>query len=736
MTELTVPTMGAGDVPATPKGRLLETIDRLAATAPEDPYAWIQASRQAGRREDTDEILRAAETRFPGHPDLMHDLARAAEQSGDWPRAEHYWRAYLAQQPDQAWAQGALARALWERGLQQEADSVLADAMARFPDSADLCIERARLAERRRDWADAGTWWQRVATDFPERWEGAAGCARAEREQGRLDACHALLIRGLEDYPEVSHFLVELARTQEVRRNWRAAERWWRLCAKVEPAVWWSHAGLAEALLNQGDAKRAATVMESALGQFQAEPWLHISYARLAEREGDWAQAAERWRVVAERFPGHIDGFTGLARALRGRGAEAAAEAALRQAIEAHPGIAEPWYELAHAAEARRDWQAAESLWRGAIANAGPTWRAMVGLARCLGERGAFDEARKQLVETIDRYAGDQEAMASALYQASLPSINLPAETLGTAEARLAPAVADGSASAFAAIAHALAARMRLDWVEYNGRLRQASRRYPESSHIKLLMNEAAELVLGTPDTAELPEEPGPPAEADDVGLVSMFESLGAGRGATNGASGEGGCEFGFFQRMVGAEPLSLLRWATIEPDMLLLGLRERFERIDDPQYFVLEPQSTYDWRLRITCYGIQVDHTHLDRNRIDHDEALQMVRKRFGYLRRKLVEDLADGRKYFVYRLADGSLDRAGIDALAAEVRAYGPGTLVFVEHDLTMPEDFKILEIRDGLVIARLRPLGPDQGIINVPGWLGMCRAVHATVKPRQAS
>ena len=211
-----------------------------------------------------------------------------------------------------------------------------------------------------------------------------------------------------------------------------------------------------------------------------------------------------------------------------------------------------------------------------------------------------------------------------------------------------------------------------------------------------------------------------------------MFESLGAGRGPGKGHACDGGCEFGFFQRRAGAEPLSLLRWATIEPDMLLLGLREGFARIDRPENMLLEPQPTYDWRLLIDCYGIQVDHTHLDRARIDHDSAVQMVSKRFGYLRRKLIEDLTEGRKHFVYRLADDSLDMPAIQELAAAVRAYGPGTLVFVTHDLEMAEDFKIVSEQDGLVVARIRPLGPEQGLINVAGWMALCRLLVRSRSP----
>jgi hypothetical protein len=56
----------------------------------------------------------------------------------------------------------------------------------------------------------------------------------------------------------------------------------------------------------------------------------------------------------------------------------------------------------------------------------------------------------------------------------------------------------------------------------------------------------------------------------DAAGLAGRFESLGH------------DCEFGLLQRRVGAEPLDLLRFATMTLDRLVDGLRQGFEGVGE----------------------------------------------------------------------------------------------------------------------------------------------------------
>ena len=57
------------------------------------------------------------------------------------------------------------------------------------------------------------------------------------------------------------------------------------------------------------------------------------------------------------------------------------------------------------------------------------------------------------------------------------------------------------------------------------------------------------------------------------------------------------------------------------------------------------------DWGMIDTTYNIFCDHTHLDRVTVSEADAHRMMCQRMSFLSRKLIEDLEDGEKLFVYR-------------------------------------------------------------------------------------
>ncbi|HEY4041920.1 MAG TPA: tetratricopeptide repeat protein, partial [Rhodopila sp.] len=701
-------------------------IQQTAAQAGGDVGRWLQAAqaaRHAGQPEQARTMLTDAARRFPDNAPVRHDLARAAEAVGDWQAAEGAWHAFAVLRPAVWWGPANAALALRRQGRMQQAEALLAQACGQFPNDPGPFIEHARQAELQGDWDEAGARWAAVIARFPQSWDGLAGHARVLRTQGQPDAARAVLIQALEKFPSFTSPLHDLARLAEWRRDWTAAERWWRLWVAFEPDRWFGHAGLANALREQGQGARAAAVLAAQFDRFGHEPGFFIECGKLSERSADWRAAAERWAAIRNRFPNDWPGYGAQARALREMGRPSEADALVATAAQQFPEQTELLQELALAAEHGRDWATAEAWWRSFLQRNTQPWEAYIGLAGVLREQRRHDEAAGALAEALDRFPHSPDALIAIVGQISQPGTSLPDARLDTLEHLFAEHANQPDPPRPILLASALIARERRDWDAYRRRLEVMAASQPNDPRVRILLAEAKELA---PEAAAATTTPA--AVAEDTELALSFESLGGGRAADGGSGGDGGCEFGFFQRSLHAEPLSLLRWATIQPPDLLRGLADGFGALDRADTVELRPQAHYDWQVREHHYNIQIDHTHLDREKVDIAEAQRMVRKRFVFLRRKLIDDLALGEKIFVYRLADRSIMAEQIEELAQAVNQYGRNTLLFVVRNAAQTQPFCIERQREGLIVASIAPSPLPEMPINHHAWLELCRFARA--------
>ena len=163
----------------------------------------------------------------------------------------------------------------------------------------------------------------------------------------------------------------------------------------------------------------------------------------------------------------------------------------------------------------------------------------------------------------------------------------------------------------------------------------------------------------------------------DPRSIALEFESLSG--GCIDGTRWGFGCEFGLFQRELGAEPIGLLRWSSIGPHELIAALDEDFARIDRPDELILWGEGHWNYTHR--SYLIRVDHSDFEIAKVSEDEARRGLCVMLGFLRDKLLEDLAAGEKIFVYRMLDEIAEPELITRLAASVSRHGPGTLLFCQ-------------------------------------------------------
>ena len=275
------------------------------------------------------------------------------------------------------------------------------------------------------------------------------------------------------------------------------------------------------------------------------------------------------------------------------------------------------------------------------------------------------------------------------------------------------------------------------DWTEARRRFAHLRARHPHElpghvrgAEVALNLGDHTEaLALVAAATARFPEQAGALAELgrqaqamreqDFRWTARQFESLGG--GCLDGNRWGFGCEFGLFQREMGIEPMGLLRWGSLGPHELIRALDEDFVRVDQPETLHLWGEGHWGYTQR--AYALRVDHSDLEISKVGEDEARRKLCAMLGFLRQKLLEDLEDGTKIFVYRMLDETADMVLITRMAAAVARHGPGTLMFAQ----MGERDEVTRLGPNLLLAtmtRFSSLGENKGFEwRYREWLGLC-------------
>jgi len=195
--------------------------------------------------------------------------------------------------------------------------------------------------------------------------------------------------------------------------------------------------------------------------------------------------------------------------------------------------------------------------------------------------------------------------------------------------------------------------------------------------------------------------------------LMMQFESLGE------------NCEFGLVQRRCGAEPLGLLRFASAPLPVLLAGLRARFEGIGEPDEIDIQVSENQQEYLVVDKRFGFLYHPWVLVGEADPEEIRQRETKRLPFLRRKLLEDLDEARKIFVYR-GMRQQPQVLIMRLVEALRVYGPAELLWVTlHDSEHPPG-TVEAVAPGLLkgyIDRFAP-GENAHALSLECWIALCR------------
>jgi hypothetical protein len=199
-----------------------------------------------------------------------------------------------------------------------------------------------------------------------------------------------------------------------------------------------------------------------------------------------------------------------------------------------------------------------------------------------------------------------------------------------------------------------------------------------------------------------------------DAGLLCHFESLGK------------GCEFGFLQRRAGAEPMGLLRFASMPLEGLIRGLDAQFAGIGDADGLTLSRNDGEYW-IDVPRFALRY-HTELYEGEITPEELVQLERRKVKFLAASLIDGLKSNSKIFVYLQRQPVTDRE-FDAFRAALASYGPATLLWVAaSDRTHPPDSVEL-LDEHLMVGYLGRLAPRQALYDVDyaSWIAICRRAY---------
>jgi len=430
-----------------------------------------------------------------------------------------------------------------------------------------------------------------------------------------------------------------------------------------------------------GDAAPPQAEVEEAEIPKDATGLTKAAVAAVAER--DLARALTISSDLIQRHPSHADGYIVKARTLRD----------LQRFEEAERFISEAPSDIARRIELRD-----VIIWCAAYRN---DWQRVLDLStELIGEAPAWSEGYvhgARALMRLGRVAGAEALIAQGYEMApGHPGILLE---------------------------RARSATLRRDWPEAVRRWTSATELFPNFAEIREGFSEAKMLAALedvehehrsiTPGSSggERGSATATGAARRDPALFSHFESLGD------------NCEFGIVQRLGGVEPLGLLRWATIYPQNLLTCLQTRFEGIGELSNTEIIRQSE-EWSVVDKRYFSMHTFVRVDQN--DPETFRRKMARRLVFLRNKLIEDLSDAEKVFVYKTSDGLLEFDVMELIFEALQVYGPVRLLCVRKPLDSHVNLDMELLRDRLAVGYLSHMSKDplkaRGYFDE--WTTICR------------
>ena len=494
---------------------------------------------------------------------------------------------------------------------------------------------------------------------------------------GRLDAADAVLAEAVASWPYRSDLLARHAFLAERRGDLAACLARWELATARFPEIPLGHAGRGGTLKKLRRLDEARTVLDAALLRFPDDANICVERAWVALDLGEPEDALARARDVIARFPERLEGPACAAAALRRMLRFAEADAILLAGLRDLPDHGRLAFDYAVNASDAGDRPEALRRWLEVRAKFPDDPLAYAGLGTALKDVKRFDEADAILSEGMRRFPDNANI----------------------------------------GVNHAWVAEVRQDWPEALRRWEALACRFPADARVQSCRSEA--LNKASLDAADRGAEASlpPTATAPHRALLTGFENLGE------------NCELGFVQRHFGAEPLGLLRWAGMPRHLLLQALETEFAGVGEPE--------TTAMRLDATNHEYVTSDTRLDMNMHSFIHAdpeneariFERMCRRLRFLRDRLLSDLREGAKIFVFQAAEG-LDDAAMCELHDALGRYGHPTLLCIRPAGAGETPGEVAILREGLLAGWIDRPGFDgrRWDVSFDLWLTLCTRAQA--------
>lgn len=639
--------------------------------------------KAASRYDDADEVYRSALARFPVSCAILGDFAAVAQARGDSAEASRRWIIARTLFPNRADVLMREARAFRDAGLLSGAEILLAEVLDRFPRETLPLIALAQISQQCGRWHEALRRWETVVSECPGIVDGYVGAAQVLNELGRFADSQAVLQPAVRKFPESIAAASLSAWIEHYRGNYAEALRSWKSFMERFPADSTGYIGAAASLNASGKTADATELLESACRLFPKDAAVAMHLARAPAPPQDPEASVRRWRAATDRFPGNAGIAGGYAISLAKSGKVAEAEGVLAAAMAHRPDSFELLQAHAECATVARDWSHTELRWNAVIERFPENIRSWAGAGESLRAAGRLEESARVLARGLTRFPGNMELERHAALTATAQrawSVALPM------------------------------------WAELK-------RQYPRNPHVlsgitqalwQARQDQGAVAIDGQTGSAPF-EIPAPLVESGPVdgdseamrALFMQFESLGD------------TCEFGIVQRRFGAEPISLLRWASIQPVDLMRALDTDMEGVGDAEHTIIEV-SHGEYVTRDKRYHM-FSHTFTPETAEPVAKFTTQHLRRMKFLRKKLIEDLGSGEKILVYKSINGVSDEQARGIFQSIRRYGGECALLCVRLENAAHPSGTLAAMDDGLFIGYIDRFSTVD--INVDAWVNLC-------------
>jgi predicted Zn-dependent protease len=625
-----------------------------------------------------------------------------------------------APEPTPAWdpepVREELARRLAARDL-AEAEALIASLPAEAATLEWVLQGRLQLAQFRREPPDQVLPFAlALKAAHPGNAAAYVAASFALRLLNRVPEAEALVAEGLARLPNAPSLWLETALVAEAADQPDRAHAAWAELRTRQPNQPFAFQGGLRLAFRLQQTALTQQLADEAVARFPADPTIVAIAARHAARTSQWDQAATLWQSAVALAPNDpaiaLEAATSLMGPRVDRRQRVPAILPMLEALRARfPNYAPARAAHVTALHEAGNLDAAATLGASLLAETPTDLALVLATARVAEERGDPAHAVALLQPVRAARPPDWQLDLATSRALGLAGDNAAAEQVCD------EALARFPGNVRLVEQHVTLATRRGDFALALQRAELWQSRHPEARPLALLVDRMRSL-QDTP-------EPAAPSSAPNrlATLFARFESLGA---------TSVGCEFGIVQRQFGAEPISLLRWGNMRVDGLARALQNRFEGLGDPEHTRMKAQPVATNDLEYFVYDDRYTywaHTFIKADEAPEDRVYQQTLRRLRFLTTKLIEDLEQAEKIFVFKLAEYE-GQPPLDRLFEAMRTYGPTTLLCVALADSDHPGGTLEMLRPGLFLGRVSMFG-NAGIsaargLDLPAWRSICEAV----------